>query len=85
MVVAVSFAVVVSLDAAVVAAVGSAEVSAAVVVVSPPPLMRLNREPKPLHPLQEQPVMASTRIRAVTAINILIRRDRFPDISTPPR
>lgn len=80
-VVSVGLAVVVSLAAA----VGSVEVSAAaVVVVSPPPLTRLNSEPNPLHPLQEHPVMASTKIRAVTAINILIRRDFFPDILTPP-
>ena len=69
-VVAVSLAVVVSLAAAVVVvvAVGSVEVSAeAVVVVSPPPLMRPNSEPIPLQPLQEQPVMETAVIRAVTA------------------
>ncbi len=88
-VVAVSFAVVVSLAAAVVvaaAAVGSVEVSeAAVVVVSPPPLMSLKSEPIPLQPLQEQPVMETAVIRAVTAQSIFNNFGFFFNMVLPHR
>lgn len=68
LVVADSFAVVVSLAAAVVveaAAVVSVEVAA--VVASPPPLTRPNSELIPLQPLQEHPVIETTVTRAVAA------------------